>query len=198
MSKKDGLQTVWNKINMQSVMTRSAQPAIPAVPAEQFVPSGVLQDGEVVLLAIKPSGWFVPLVSWPVLVLSAIASLSVYVVYKFSGSITIVQNTAVVICLIASCVRIIFGIAQWLGRMYILTNRRMLWVQGIFRTDVKGWYLRDIRRLIVSSARADQMLGIASLSIIVGEDQTPIEAWTHIARPVEVHGIVNQAIRSAA
>ncbi len=35
---------------------------------EPFVPAELLDDGEAIILAVKPSGWFVVLTSWPVLV----------------------------------------------------------------------------------------------------------------------------------
>jgi len=176
-------------------MTRSA-PADLTAAAEPLVPAGVLKDGETVLLAIKPSGWFVLMVSWPVLALVGLVALMVYVVCEYFRP-NISQSPVMFLCLTAACVRIVVASMQWLGRMYILTDRRMMRVRGVVRTDVAGWALKDVRGLSLSAGRADQLLGIASLLVVAGEDDTPQAAWTYLARPIEVHRIVNEAVRRA-
>ena len=180
-------------------MTRSAPADLTAV-AEPLVPAGVLKDGETVLLAIKPSGWFPLLVSWPVLAIVGLVALVVYVAGEQFGlniSQKPVMKPVMILCLTVACLRIVVACMQWLGRMYILTNRRIMRVRGVVRTDVVSWALKDVRSLSLSAGRLDQLLGIASLLVVAGEDDTPQAAWTHLARPIEVHRIVSEAARRA-
>ena len=173
-------------------MTRSASPADLAAIAEPLVPAGVLKDGETVLLAIKPSGWFVLLVSWPVLAVVALVALGLYLLWRYIG-VNLPLNAAMCLCLAVACIRITVACMQWLGRMYILTDRRIMSVRGAVRSDVASWMLKDIRQLALSAGRADKLLGIASLLVVAGSDDVPQPAWTHLARPIEVHRIVSEA-----
>lgn len=176
-------------------MTRSA-PADPTAAAEPLVPAGVLKDGETILLAIKPSGWFVLMVSWPVLALVGLVAAAVYLACEHLG-LNIPQSPVIFLCLTAACVRIMVACMQWLGRMYILTDRRIMRVRGVMRTDVVSWALKDVRSLSLSAGRFDQLLGIASLLVVAGKDDTPQPAWTYLARPIEVHRIVSEAAHRA-
>ena len=45
------------------------------MPAEAAVAERLLRDGEIIILAVKPSRWFVLLVTWPVLWGAALAGL---------------------------------------------------------------------------------------------------------------------------
>ena len=93
--------------------------------------------------------------------------------------------------------RIMIACMQWLGRMYILTDRRIMRVRGVIRTDVVSLILKDVRGLSLSAGKLEQLLGIASLLVVAGEDDTPQPAWTYLARPIEVHRIVSEAARRA-
>lgn len=54
-------------------MTPSADSASAPARIKTIAPEalGLLDDGELILLAVKPSGWFLLLSSWPVLVAAA-------------------------------------------------------------------------------------------------------------------------------
>ena len=176
-------------------MTGSSPADLTAV-AEPLVPAGVLKDGETVLLAIKPSGWFALLVSWPVLAIAGLVAAAAYVACEHLG-LDIPLSPVMFLCLTAACVRIMIACMQWLGRMYILTDRRIMRVRGVIRTDVVSWILKDVRGLSLSAGKLEQLLGIASLLVVAGEDDTPQPAWTYLARPIEVHRIVSEAARRA-
>ena len=92
--------------------------------AAQFVPAGVIQSGEIIILALKPSSWYVLMISMPLLVaaivVSALASISRF--YSLAGYETWVYSLAVALCL----GRLTIACWQWLGKTYILTNCRVL------------------------------------------------------------------------
>lgn len=176
-------------------MTRSAPPASLAA-AEPIVPAGVLQDGEVVLLAIKPSGWFVLLVSWPVLAMAALAAAITALAEGFFEGPD-VRNLIVSVCIVVACLRLALACVQWFGRMYLLTNRRILRVRAVVRTDVVAWQLTKVHDVQLTAARVEQLLGIASLMLVAGDSDEPQAAWPYIPRPLEVHRIVTEALQRA-
>ena len=46
-------------------MSPEAEPASPVAAAQEAIPQSLLEDGETIILAIKPSPWWVILNAWP-------------------------------------------------------------------------------------------------------------------------------------
>ena len=90
-------------------MSPSADPASTSVATESLVPEGVLQEGEIVILAMKPSPWFVLLISLPILTIVGVAAAVVF----FAGELlfqTDGVNMIFAICLAALCARLVVAI----------------------------------------------------------------------------------------
>ncbi|MCK4602646.1 MAG: PH domain-containing protein [Phycisphaerae bacterium] len=173
-------------------MTPSAEPASTAVTEDTLVPEQVLDEGEFVILAIKPSGWFVLLVSWPVL---AIAAVVVVVGYLAGEAFGVPCQTVMLFALAAACARVVLASCQWLGRLYMLTNRRVLRIGGIIRMDVFACPLKKIRHVQLHAGPAERVLALDSLLFTIGEAPSPAASWNNISRGEEVLRIVNEAIR---
>lgn len=176
-------------------MTPSADPANAAA-AETLIAEELLEDGEIVLLAVKPSGWFVLLVSLPVLLAAAVVAMATQLV---KGSIFHgVQGQAVLLlCVGLGCLRVVLACFQWLGAMYILTNRRIMSLCGVFRSRVLQSRLKHITRLVLTQRFTEKPLALGSLFFEVADGDLPCQSWTCLARPEELEQIVRQAIRRA-
>jgi len=177
-------------------MTPTADPASPAA-AASILPANVLQDGEIVILAIKPSGWSLLLSSWPVLAIAAAVAGATLVAERLQTSTLVSPGLVLLICAAAAVLRVLLAGMQWLGRLYVLTNRRVLQVHGLLRVDVRGCLLREIVETSLSATAPERLLAIGNLYLRTVEDDRPQPAWPHIARPAEVQQIVNEAIRHA-
>lgn len=182
---------------LQSVClaAETADPANTALAEEAFVPERLLEEGEIVILAIKPAVWFILLVSWRVLVAAAIFAAGGYLLGEAIG---ISHKMVLLISLAAACIRGILASCQWLGRLYVLTNRRLLRISGVFRTDIFACSLRKVRQVSLHANAGERALGLGSLLFVLGADGTPGMSWTNISRPEEVHEIVSDAIRRAS
>jgi len=176
-------------------MSPSAEPAA-SVGAEALVPQRVLQDGEVVILAIKPSPWFVLEVSWPVVVIAALAAAAVLLGLEIFGPFVGTQ-TALGICVTVACVRFFVGCFQWTARLYVLTNRRVIRIRGVVRESIFSCPLKRLRKAQPSAVLFERMVGVGSLLLMTVESEYPAAEWSCIARPAEVERIVNEAIRRA-
>jgi len=156
----------------------------------------LLQDGEEVILAIKPSGWFVLLVSWPVVVVAALVAAGVYVAVElFRASLP--QQTVLLVCLVVAFLRVAVACFQWLGHLYLLTNLRVLRLRGVFRSDVFDCPLKRIRQTVLSATFLERLLGLGSLFFTTAESDAPAAAWNCLSHPEEVRQTVEQAIRRA-
>jgi len=178
-------------------MTPSAEPANPPAEASAAVPSKLLEAGEVVLLAIKPSGWFVLVSSWPVLAVAILVTAGMYA-GRGVFDVAVSGRTVSLFCLATVCLRVIITSFQWLGRLYVLTNLRVLQVRGVIRVDVFACRLKDLRGVFLSQSPLERLVGIGSLFFQASRSDASEAGWVNIARPAEVQRIVNEAIRRAS
>ncbi len=179
-------------------------PAAPAaVLADVISAARFLQEGEIIILAIRPGAWFIVLASWPVL---AVAGLLTGILYlagdRLHLAVPMAEQTVYLICSAAACVRVVASCIQWLGRLYVLTNLRMVRLRGLITPDIYSCPLKRVRRTIMAATRGERLGGVGSLlfelSAPDGQTATPPEAaWVNISRPAEVKDIVDQAISRA-
>ncbi|MHC4982163.1 MAG: PH domain-containing protein [Planctomycetota bacterium] len=167
-----------------------------ATPAKTLVPGDVLRDDEVMLLAIKPSGWFVVLVSWPVLILAALIAAATQIAGTVFGA-GVPWPELCLLCLAAGLLRLVVASFQWLGRVYVLTDKRLMRIRGVLRVDVYQCPLRQVTRTALEATRGERLLGLASLFFEADDLDAREAAWTNLARPEEVRRVVDEAIRRA-
>jgi len=177
-------------------MSSSAEPAAACPPVAAAVPARLLEGGEIVILAIKPSGWFVPLSSLPVLAAAAAVAAVFYLAGEFLGSQA--TRTAVLgICVVAACVRVLVAGLQWMSRLYVLTDRRAVRVRGVLREDVCQRLLRDVVKVTLTASVSERLAGVGSLYLGLAGGETATVDWTFVAKPGEVRQIVADAVSRA-
>lgn len=178
-------------------MSPSAEPANLLAEADALVPDELIQDGEVILLAVKPSRWHVLLASWPVLVLAGVVIGATVAASRFFEA-AVNERMVALICSAIACTRVTIACFQWLGRLYVLTDRRVIRLRGVFRQDVFQRPLKQLQRLQVTATPPERLVGIGSLLF---EFDTPGPRgegdWTHLVEVREVHQAVADAWRRA-
>ncbi len=173
----------------------------PAGPAE-VVPvaapaslEGALGEGETVILAIKPSGWFVMLLALPRLLLAVVAAVGVFLADK-TWDLSLPRRMIVLGLLLAGCAIVLWACLQWLARLYVLTDRRLLHIRGIRVVLIVECPLRAVRQVLPSARFDERMLGIGTLWFRCdGSQSEPDIAWVHINHLREIAEIVSEAVR---
>lgn len=170
-------------------MTPSMQPDIPAIALP--VETEILSDGEEILLAVKPSAWFVLLESWPALALAAVASaLAVLLGQAFR----LPQQSVQLVCLAVALGRIIMACFQWASHVYVLTNLRVLHIRGAAQAEVAGCLLKSVKEIRLLATLGEKMVGVGNLVFVSGETGYQRVIWTCVARPRRVRQQVQEAI----
>src|SRR5580658_4962130 len=140
-----------------------AAAAVPARTSLAALLSGhVLRDGELILLILKPSLWFVPLQSmfFSGIVLAIIIAAALFdTQYHWHRSIY-VESAAF---LIAG--RLMWAMLHWMGRLYILTDLRVLRVSGVFQIDIFDCPLRKVAHVHAMNALREKLLDLGSIVI---------------------------------
>jgi hypothetical protein len=176
----------------------SAEDAAPAAaPPAAIVPDKLLDAGEVVILAIKPSFWFVLLNSFPALAATAGVALLARYVFAKLGVEWMTPKVVLTICAVIALAKVLASCIQWAGRLYILTNVRIMRVRGVLRADVFQCPLKQIAATHLAASLPEKVFAVGSLWFEVKDSTTQETAWLHIAQPNEIREIVREAIRRA-
>ncbi|MFQ5411651.1 MAG: PH domain-containing protein [Phycisphaerae bacterium] len=159
---------------------------------EEMVPAHLLDGGEVVHFAIKPSAWFVLLTSlrWMVIAgcLAGLATTSLvgpsYGGYLFQLAILVAGG------------RLAWATIDWVSRLYVLTNRRVMSIRGVFSVELYECSLDRIQdtRLTLSPAERLARVGTVTFQTASGGGSG---FWRIVSRPLEVHEKLRDAIRRA-
>lgn len=178
-------------------MTPSADPArTDSLPAALAVPAGLVADGEQIILAIKPGGFFVLLVSLPVIVLAAIGVTVALLLGDVVG-VVVAPRTLIGVCGSAVAVRLGVAVLQWLARLYVLTDRRVIRVKGVLHVQVFECPLARVQNTFLSLSLAERLLGMGTIFFATAGTGVAEAAWLMINRPAEVHEIVVEHVRRA-
>jgi len=181
---------------LEPMATATAQPESAAQAAPVVVPARLIQDGEEIVLALKPSGWFILLVSAPFTIAVIILAIGAYLVDTI-GLAHLPFAQLALVCLGAIGLRLVVALLQWISRIYVLTNRRILRVRGVLTVDVFECGLHRIQHTSLVLPLSERIFAIGTLVFATAGTALPEAAWVMIARPSEVHEIVVEYIRRA-
>lgn len=157
-----------------------------------LVPAHLLDDSEIVILAIKPSLWFVLFESsrWLiVLTLVALAGAGWGERLAWVHSRTVIQTAVVLMA-----ARVGVAMLQWICRLYVLTNRRVLRLRGIFNVQVFECPLSRIQNTFLTLNWYERLLTLGSIHFATAGTGAVEASWLYINRPLEVHEQVRSAI----
>ena len=143
----------------------------------------VLRDGELILLLLRPSRWFILLTSLRFLAIVALAmALTVIFEDKLHGKR---QYLEIGVLLIVG--RLAWGVLQWMSRLYILTDMRIIRLSGIFSVEVFDCPLRKVARTLLDISFTERLCRIGTIAIIPQDEEMPIGHWQMVANPKQVH-----------
>lgn len=159
------------------------------------VPGGAIDGGEVVILAVKPSMWRPLFESAAWIALCAfLASLQASLGWRLAGlSVTTTSQVLVII----GFGRLGLAIARWISRWYLLTNRRVIDLEGIREPKIWSCPLTEIRNTYLHTSPAERMTSLGTITLVTEHENQPPRRWLSINRPEEVHARLRRAIEQA-
>jgi len=154
--------------------------------------SHVLRDGELVLLILKPSLWFIVFNSLVFTLVTAFLAAALALIdrrmhdyFYFEAALFVIAG------------RFMWSMLEWMGRLYILTDQRVLRITGIFSVDVFDCPLRKVVRARMVSTSREKVVGVGSIEIIPADEAVPSAIWQTIANPKEILERLRVAITRA-
>jgi hypothetical protein len=144
----------------------------------------VLQDGEIVLLILRPSLWYILLSSLRFAAVIAILLIAAKLRDEQLPGQNILYIEAGLFVLAG---RVMFAVLQWMSRLYILTDLRVIRLSGVFNVELFDCPLRKIARTRLIYTMRERLFGLGSIEIIPQDENIPIGVWQTIARPRAIH-----------
>jgi hypothetical protein len=172
--------------------------AVPApaatAPLTALLTRHILQDGEIILLILKPSIFFV--------VLSMLRFAAVVLIVMLGAKVfdEQVPGHPRIWVEVGSCLlvgRLMWAVLQWMSRLYILTDMRIVRLSGVFQLNIFDCPLRKVARTRILYTVRERLFRLGSIEIIPSEDQLPIGVWQTISKPVVVNDQVVAAVNRA-
>lgn len=94
--------------------------------------------------------------------------------------------------------RVMWSILNWMGRLYVLTDMRILRLSGVFAIEIFDCPLRKVAITRVVYSFRERLWRLGSIEIIPKDDQgSPPGLWQTIRRPMKVHEQILDAIHRA-
>ncbi|MDX2199753.1 MAG: PH domain-containing protein [Phycisphaerae bacterium] len=164
-------------------------PRVPALQGE------VLSGDELIQVSLKPSPWYIWFVSWRWVVSMALAAALIFVAKPAAS----VGYDAFLIncCIVVALGRVMYAVQQWASRHYYLTNRRVVRVTGVLRTDFRDCLLTRVSVCQVRAAAYQRWLNLGSVQIRSADARSHAVNWNFVANPHKVHELLVRAIRRA-
>ena len=171
----------------------SPGPAV-GLAVEELVPSHLLDGGEIVHFAIKPSPWFVLLLSlrW-VGAAVCIACIALSLVATPTYRSYILQGA-----ILFAGAGLGWATLEWVSRLYVLTNRRVMSIRGVVTAEMFDCPLDRIQHTRLSLSPTERVVRVGTIAFhTAGQGDRRAGSWRIIARPLEVHEKLRQAIARA-
>lgn len=162
--------------------------------APHVVPAHLLDGGEVVIFAIKPSAWYIPLTSLRWIALGLF--LDVLACTHFVPGVTIKWYLWQLGFWIIGA-RLAWATLEWVSRLYVLTNRRIMRLRGVFNVELFECALCRVQNTYLTLAVGERLTRTGTITFQTAGGPGAEAAWRIIARPLEIHEKLREAIGRA-
>jgi len=159
------------------------------------LPGGVIDGGEIVLMAIKPSMWRPLLDSMPWLITVGLFAAGILALRAPLLGMSVSISAQVVLAI--GFIRVVFAIVRWIATWYVLTNRRIMDVRGARAPRITSLPLIEIRNTYLTATVSERLVRIGTIAFVSKHADNRPHFWESVARPDEVHAKIRRAIENA-
>ncbi len=162
--------------------------------AAGMLPAELLQPGEIIVLLLKPSPWFVLLAPFRTLAAIVIATLiadtaGTYLAHGISRQNIFLIGAALVL------LRVFWQFLEWLSRVYVLTDQRVIAVAGVLRVRVFETPLGNIQHTNLLFSLRERLFALGTVTFATAGTAVTEAYWLMLANPLEVHQKIVQTLK---
>jgi len=180
-----------------AMVEANAQAEQTAYAADETIPAHLLDGGEIVELKLKPSLWFILFTSFRTLLAMALVVLLSSPLSRALGPVGLTQPVLVKIALALAAARVVVATLQWVSRLYVLTNRRIMRIRGIFNVDIFECQLARIQNTFMQLTLYERVFSLGTIGFATAGTGGIEATWENLNHPLEVHERIRTAIQKA-
>ncbi len=163
---------------------------------DDLLPSDLLSEEETVIFALKPSLWTIAFSSFRTVLVSITVILLTFLVgpYLPLGGMA---GHIISFCGIAMVARVGFAFLQWLSRSYVLTDKRVIRIRGVFTIDIFQCSLTKVQNTFLQLTLPQRIFGLGSIAFTTAGTGGIEAIWRHVKNPLDIHHQLIQAMNRA-
>ncbi len=180
----------------EAAQSEETAPGAVGLTTESVVPESLLDGGEIVHFAIKPAPWFILLVSlrWilAAAMLACLAWMDVVAPYY--------RVFALQAAILIATARLGWAAMEWVSRLYVLTNRRVMSIRGVTKVEVFECTLDRIQNTYLVLSLPERLTRVGTVAFQTAAASAGVGgtgAWKMVTKPLEVHEQLLAAIHRA-
>ena len=170
-----------------------AEPALAR--ANAMLPAELLQPGEVIILLIKPSPWFILLVPLRFIAVVLLCALLAVQLQKRGINLGLDRHDLIIAALAIVGLRLFWQMLEWLSHVYVLTDQRVIRVMGVLNVQVFECPLQKIQQTDLILPLIQRLFWLGSIGFATAGTATHEAFWLMIAKPLEVHAKIVETLR---
>jgi len=160
-----------------------------------MLPGGLIDGGEIVVLAIKPSLWRPVFDSAAGLVISVLLAVVLTTLGVPLPGLS--ATTTAQLVLLIGFTGLGLAIVRWTTTWHVLTNRRIIDIHGVRTPRIAACLLVHVRNTYLHTSVAEKVTRLGTVTFVTDEADRLPHLWRSIAHPDEVHAKIRRAIENA-
>ena len=159
------------------------------------LPTGLVDGGEIIILAIKPSMWRPVFDSAPWLVTASLLATALTVLARPLPGVSVTASAQIV--LLIGIARLGFAIVRWVPTWYVLTNRRVIEIHGVRTPRIAARSLVEVRNTYLHVSPVERAATLGTITYVTQREDDQPHHWRSIVHPDDVHAEIRRAIENA-
>jgi hypothetical protein len=157
--------------------------------------AAIVGGDETVILCLRPSPLYVVLGAiHSILFIVILTMLLAYLANTFPSIVRWNDEQAFGLGVGLLLIRLAWQGVDWWGRIYVLTDRRVIRRAGVLRVSVFETALRNVQHTSVFVGVRERAFGLGTIGFATAGSDTYEAFWAMIARPFVVHKIILDAL----
>jgi len=167
---------------------------LPIERADAMLPENLIQGDETIILILKPSPWYIFLSCVGHLTALVLLTTAAYVMAHVGIASWLSKNDAIFSGILLIVLRLAWQFLEWLSRIYVLTDRRVIRRMGVLRVFTFETPLKHVQHTQLSHLLRERLFGLGTVSFTTSGTDVPEAYWVMLARPAAIHRKIVQTI----
>ena len=155
----------------------------------------LLQDDETVLLAIRPSPWFIIVDGgWVYFFFITLVLLLAWLTHQPWAPVILPESQIFPLLATILSIRVVWKFLDWANRLYVLTDQRIMRRRGVIQFSLIEAPLDRIQHSAIFTRVIERALSLGTIGFATAGSGLFEVVWEMVPNPLQVHRTVTDAV----